>query len=382
MAQASTTTTALSLTAGAGLYQNATVTANAYFASNRASYEGTSLIGNLLVAISAAATDPGLAVSAPTLDALKTIGSNVSANYAPWLGDTAPSNVSVTLANTGLAAQIAAQGSSYVADNSQFVQAFAAAAGFVGLTNLIINSTLQANNYLGPTFSNMTNLITADMAKTNLAFEQFGLDLTQCGNLFSLDNLAQFGTPAALLQQLSEQGNMINGTLPQLQQALIDQGLSLQDIKDLVNNNVQGLFNPQGLTQPRFDQLQKQAYPALLTVQGDDLDQVTNILGVTTPNINTMADLLNPVKIFPRSFASLTLPTPNGDILIYDSAGSVQSLVEQILNSGSLVPQGCDQLAKIIPADQAVANRALQVAFAQVKNISGTDLTQLAEILT
>jgi hypothetical protein len=35
-----------------------------------------------------------------------------------------------------------------------------------------------------------------------------------------------------------------------------------------------------------------------------------------------MCDLLDPVKIFPTSYSSLTLPTPDGPVLIYDTTGA------------------------------------------------------------
>jgi hypothetical protein len=90
---------------------------------------------------------------------------------------------------------------------------------------------------------------------------------------------------------------------------------------------------------------------------------------------------LNPVKMFPTSYSSLTLPTPNGPVLIYDTTGAVNSVIAPILNSGTLTPVGCDDLAKIIPPANAAANRALQVAFQQVKGINGTTAPQLAAIL-
>jgi hypothetical protein len=174
---------------------------------------------------------------------------------------------------------------------------------------------------------------------------------------------------------------MLNGTTPGVTAALKAQGLTDQDISDLVNNNVQSLFNPNGLTQNQFDRLQKQAYPALCNVTGDDLTIVLDILDCTTPNITQMCQLLNPVKIFPTSYSSLTLPTPNGPVLIYDTTGAVNSTLIPILNSGSISPTGCDDLAKIIPQANAAANRALQIAFQQIKGIAGTTVPQLAAIL-
>jgi hypothetical protein len=196
-----------------------------------------------------------------------------------------------------------------------------------------------------------------------------------------LDNVAEFGTPAALLQQLSKKGNMLNGTTPCVTVALKAQGLNDQNISDLVNNNVQSLFNPGGLTRNQFDRLQKAAYPALCNVTGDCLTEVLSILNCTTPNITQMCQLLNPVKIFPTSYSSLTLPTPDGPVLIYDDAGAVNSVITPILNSGSVTPTGCDELAKIIPAANAAANRALQIGLQQIKGISGTTVPQLAAIL-
>jgi hypothetical protein len=227
----------------------------------------------------------------------------------------------------------------------------------------------------------MNNLITADIAKINLAFPAFGADLAATGDLIALDNVAEFGTPAALLQQLSKKGNMLNGTTPCVTVALKAQGLNDQNISDLVNNNVQSLFNPGGLTRNQFDRLQKAAYPALCNVTGDCLTEVLSILNCTTPNITQMCQLLNPVKIFPTSYSSLTLPTPDGPVLIYDDAGAVNSVITPILNSGSVTPTGCDELAKIIPAANAAANRALQIGLQQIKGISGTTVPQLAAIL-
>jgi hypothetical protein len=191
----------------------------------------------------------------------------------------------------------------------------------------------------------------------------------------------QIGTPASLLQNLAEAGNMINGSTPCVTTALQAQGLSDRNIADLVNNNVQSFFNPNGLTQNQFDVLQKVAYPALISVTGDCLTEVLEILDCTTPNIATMADLLNPVKLYPTSFSSLTLPTPDGPVLIYNTDGSVNSSIEQILNSGTVSPKGCDDLAKIVPSAQAQANRALQIAYQQVKGIRGSTTQQLAAIL-
>jgi hypothetical protein len=52
-----------------------------------------------------------------------------------------------------------------------------------------------------------------------------------------------------------------------------------------------------------------------------------------------MADLLNPVKMFPRSFNTLTAPTANGLRGIYiDSTGAVNTRLETELPNSVLAP--------------------------------------------
>jgi hypothetical protein len=48
---------------------------------------------------------------------------------------------------------------------------------------------------------------------------------------------------------------------------------------------------------------------------------------------------------------------------------------------GIPAPSGCDELGKIIPPDQAVANKALQFELQQVAGITNLTLPQLAALL-
>ena len=376
--------TPLQLWAGVGFYSGNAITANTAMANTIAAYSAV-LTGNLLTVIAAAASNVSLGISAGILANLKTLGANVSGNYCPALGDSVPSNVALNVGNAGFTGSITSLASTYLGsgDFGKFAQAFGAAQGYISLTNGIINSAVNVNSddFLGPTYTGMDNLISGDIGKVNLAFAAFGADLANIGCAVKFSTVDRIGTPASLLQNLAECGNMLNGSTPCVTTALKAQGLSDQNIADLVNGNVQSLFNPDGLTQNQFDTLQRAAYPALLNVTGDCLTNVLEILDCTTPNIATMADLLNPVKLYPTSFSSLTLPTPNGPVLIYNTDGSVNSSIEPILNSGTISPTGCDDLAKIMPPAQAQANRALQIVYQQVKGIRGSSTQQLATIL-
>jgi len=382
---AESTATPLQLTAGVGFYAGNAITANTQLANSIASYNSLAPIANLIYTIGQAASNVSLSIGAGTLANLKTLGANVSGNYCPALGDSVPSNVSWTVGNAGYATTITTAASTQLGggDFGKFAQAFGAAQGYISLTNNVILSAVNVNSddYLGPTFTNMNNLITGDIAQVNLAFPAFGADLADTGDLIDFENVDQFGTPAVLLHQLAVKGNMLNGSTPCVTEALKAQGLTDQNIADLVNLNVQSLFNPTGLTKNAFDVLQQRAYPALCTVTGACLTNVLSILNCTTPNITQMCELLNPAKIFPTSYSSLTLPTPDGPVLIYDTTGAVNTVIAPILNSGTLAPVGCDDLAKIIPAANAAANRALQISFQQIKGIRTTTAPKLAAIL-
>jgi len=96
---------------------------------------------------------------------------------------------------------------------------------------------------------------------------------------------------------------------------------------------------------------------------------------VTTPDIEDMADLLDPAKILPNSYDSLKF----GNQLIYGPDGSVNSGISEELNATTAT--GCDELGKIIPPAQAVANKALQYQLQQVSGITSVTLPQLAAIL-
>jgi hypothetical protein len=68
-------------------------------------------------------------------------------------------------------------------------------------------------------------------------------------------------------------------------------------------------------------------------ITGTTLTQVLQVLGVTTANINTMADLLNPYKLFPNSFQTLTVTGTNGvsQNIYLNSSGAVNSTIQSTL---------------------------------------------------
>jgi hypothetical protein len=263
-------------------------------------------------------------------------------------------------------------------DAGRFSQGFVAMQGYIASTNQYINSSVNANQYLGPLFTNMDDLVTANIASMTTDLPNYGVDLANQGNLWNMRKLDLYGTPAGLLQQISTLAGIRGRTVPDLQNAMLAMGLSATDIADLVNDNRVGLNNPTGLSQNEFDKLQLLAYNATTMISGDALAQILDILGVTTPGIDSLDDLLNPVKMFPLSYASLQTPSPDGAVPIFNSTGAVNSSITPIVNSYLPTASGCDELGKVIPPAQATANKAIQVAFQQINNIPNTTLPKLA----
>ena len=382
----------LSLEAGAGLLNNTGIGVGSTLTANITAYISTPTINKLLDVLLLASTAN---ISAGTLNSLKTMG----AATCPALGDSVPTayidtpyptppvgGAKLIPANTLLTTTVTNIAASYLGagDVGKFCQAYFSSSGYISLVNPVIISAANANtNYLGPTFAGMGSLITGDLAQINIAYPTFGQDLEDLGFTLNLANLPAMGSPSGLLQALSIAGNMPGGTTPAVRDALLAAGLTPDEITDLVNNNQQSLFNPNGLLPNDFDALQKRAYPALCTVTGADLLEVLEILEVVTANITQMCELLNPVKILPRSYPSLTIPNPAGPVplLVYTPTGQVNGSVDTVVNSGALAPVGCDELAKIVPPANAVGSKAMLIALQQIKGIESMTLPQLAAAL-
>jgi hypothetical protein len=208
-------------------------------------------------------------------------------------------------------------------DIGKFEQVFSSAQAFVSQTNQLIKTTLNANASTNTTgYTSQDNLATGGISSISQAFSAFGADLAQLGFLIDLNNLNNLGNPAAVLQQLAK----VSSTTPALNTALLNVGIPESAVA-----------NPDGTE--FTDQQQRLIYIAMTQITGTELQQILNLLRITTAGLVTMADLLNPVKIFPRSYNTLTAPTANGLRGIYiDSAGAVNSRLETELPASVLAP--------------------------------------------
>lgn len=372
--------TPLQLIAGAGMLANVGIAKPVALTSAVASYSSLTFVENLIDTVSLANT---WGVSNSIVTTLQTL----SANACPALSASIPTAYANTVVGVqtepiipvattgGFGNLIIDTADRYLGNGnlSQFAGVFLAAAGYQQQTTDLIYSAVNATTYLGPTFTTMNNLITGDVSGISLALPALATDLAHLGNAYGLANLELVLTPAGLMQQLSAQAGIVQGTIPCVETAMLAAGLTPDEIDVL--------STPSGaatLSVTEFDVLQKKAYQGMRRVTGECLQNVLDILNVTTPGLDStnpevnMSQLLDPVQVFANSYPSLLTPTANGPAPIYGSGTTINPDI--VLQR----PTGCDQLAKIIPPDQAVSTRAVVAALAQINGIENITLPELA----
>lgn len=306
-----TTLTALQLDAAAGLLQNQGIGINNQLTIAVDSYENTALLSPFLSTLATGAS--GNILSANVIGNLQTLAANTCSPFS----NSVPPDYSVL--GTQMTNVVLAQALVDICNNnvSQLAQAVGQAQGYADQTSTFINSAVNSQTYLGNTFTNMNSMITGGITAVNLATTAFGTDLQNLGQLINLNNLNNFGSPIALVQQLFA----IAGTIPTLTISFITIGIPEEVVVNLTNPTVSVM-----------DSMQRLMYQAMTQIQGDILNQILSLAGVTTVGINTLADLLNPLKLFPNSYQSLTAPTANGPVAVYlDTVGSINSQLIQLL---------------------------------------------------
>lgn len=297
--------TPLQMTAGAGLLQNQGLAANTQFTTSIAAYDSSTLIDPLREAMA------GVGNAVPSIF---TIG----AATCPALGDSVPAAYSLPTSSTGWVDTFTSVSNLYLGngDLSKFAQAESICQGYADTVNPFINSAVNSQTYLADTFTNTNNMVTGDITSVNTATAAWGQDLQNLGRLINLANLDELGTPLALVKQIAQVG-------------AITPGVALT----FSNNGVpvEIVVNINSPTLSTTDAVQKLMYTAMTKVTGADLAEVLQILQVKTVGIETMADLLNPYKLFPNSFQTLTVTNNNGvSTNIYiDSQGTVNMQVAQ-----------------------------------------------------
>lgn len=354
-----------------GLLQNQGLAISSNLTTAITAYNTTVAVSEYLGVLGTASGNIGPGnnqITSATFSSLQTLG----ASNFPAITDAVPSNYSANIAigNSagGFSGLVTTQATLILGsgDYSKFAQIYNQCQGYISQNNPIIN-TVKNSDTLAPTFTSMNSLSTGGISDINRTLPAFGDDLKKLGLAWDLTNLIYFGFPSALLYQMAKAGGM----LPEIQDKLFIAGVSTEQLTPILTG--------QGTT----TNIESIIYKIMTEITGSSLDQVKIILDVTTANLTTMADLLNPVKTLPNSYLQLTIQAPTGGgpipvttVLtnIYSSASTVNNVILPMFTND----EAYRELSKIIPADQALANRAISNSLGQVKNIPQLTLPSFA----
>ena len=277
-------------------------------------------------------------------------------------------------------------------DATKFCQIFTAADSYVAQANLVLTSCAGANN-LAQTFSattgGMDNITTGSMNLVTDNLSALSLDLKALGTTIDLNNLDNLGMPAQLLIQTTRS---TGGMIPSLASLLATAGFTSAEINALANGV--NVLNLDG---------QKALYQVMQNITDDNLEQIITILQIdnTVLQLNSMADLLNPRRMFPNSYLTLTCPTANGIEPIYLSSGdfdpslggayddtqvnmALEGTIEDpvaYLYTGPNNTNSYSAMRTVIPPGMALANKALALSLSQIKNVQNIGLSALADTM-
>ncbi len=231
-----------------------------------------------------------------------------------------------------------------------FLNSIQIAQSYMNAQNGTIQTLQNSKTFLNGTYSNINDLITGDITGVNLATLAFGKDLQNLGKAIDLSSIATFGLPSNLLLTLQK----YNAITKSLSIALISCGLTTNEINQILS----------GLIGVSKDQ-EKKLYQAFSIILGQDLLDILIPLNCKTSNLDSLVDLLNPLKLFPNSYQSLTVPvynltqnTTNSKTyyLIYTNEG-VNSQLNQpaVANQiGTITPAGPPPIASVTPTDTVI----------------------------
>lgn len=309
---------------------------------------------------------------------------SIGSSSIPALGDSKPSTYTYTASTVGpLGNQPAWGGANYTAGNEctsyGYVRLFALQAfdefdyngtypeyrdflnsmqicqSYMNSQNSTIQTLQNSKTFLTGTYSNINDLITSDIAGVNLATLAFGKDLQNLGKAIDLSRISTFGLPSNLLLTLQK----YNAITKSLSIALVSANLSTTEIREILTGLV-------GVSKKQEQKL----YQAFSIILGQDLFEILIPLNCKTPNLTSLVDLLNPLKLFPNSYQSLTVPvynlTPSTTnsktyYLIYNNEG-VNSQLNQpsIANQiGTITPPGPPPIYEPIVSDPVSDTYAL-----------------------
>ena len=371
----------------------------ASFTSNQAAFQGLAAPTALTSTISGVS---GLGGTMPQTfsNMASGLGDNTfSAGFDVFSGDAlavmGPAAGIGSVLPTGLADAAKAMGGSVTGTDilgnaKKFGSILGSAEGFIGSANEMISAaTNSASAFAGGTFPGMDGIMSGNLTGITNALPDFGADLGSLGSTINFDSIGDLGSPGQLLKNMDLAGNL--GPMydkiadisvdPRIARSL---GGDLSTITNAVNAGTSGLtlgslgvdLNKVAEIGPALpNNIQSQVFNAFDGLSTAELGDVKGILGNTQAAIAKGGDLMNPQKLFPTSFSTLTAPLRTasvGDRAIYTADGSVNDEFDDL----------GEKLSGALPDDLAVANGALSRSIGQIKGVDGTTAKLLSTAAT
>lgn len=275
----------------------------------------------------------------------------------------------------------------------EFLTSFLQAHSFITYSNSAILAMHNSKTFLEGVYSNMNDLISADIAGVSLASQVWGADLINLGNSINLSDIGTFGLPSNLLKNLARYGALTE----ELALALLASGFEGEEITNIV----------EGELIPSVAQ-EQQIFGSFLIISGENLLNILALMQCKTQGLTSLADLLSVRKIFPNSFQALTVPMYNiapgptnskTYYLIFVNDGVNSSLSSfEVFNSYFPRSDSVDAiddsvnftvtenklgsyLYGIIPKNDAIAAGAFSYTMQQIRNIKQCDFATFAEVV-
>jgi hypothetical protein len=177
-----------------------------------------------------------------------------------------------------------------------FLSGFMSTYSFIEYSNDAILSVNNSQTFLDGTYSNMDDLITGDITGVSIATSIFGQDLITSGKAINLQSIATFGLPSNLLVTLQKN----NALTKSVSLALIASGITVNELEKMLGN-IDTVTKEQ----------ERKIYGAFGIILGQDLKDILISLNCKTVGLESLCDLLNPIKLFPNSYKTLTVPVYN-----------------------------------------------------------------------
>ena len=281
-------------------------------------------------------------------------------------------------------------GTDILGSAKKFGNILGSAEGFVGSANEMISAATNSTSaFAGGTFPGMDSIMSGNLTGITNALPDFGTDLGSLGQTVDFGSIGNLGSPGQLLKNMDVAGNL-GPMYDKLADIKVDPriasslGGDLSTITNAVSAGTSGFslgglgvnLNKVAEIGPALpNNIQSQVFDAFDGLSTAELGDVKGILGNTQAAITKGGDLMNPQKLFPTSFSTLTAPLRTssvGDRAIYTADGSVNSEFADLGTS----------LAGALPDDLAVANGALSRSLGQVKGVDGTTAKLLSTAAT